>query len=173
MIATHPVLPEPTNRPAALLRAAADRIDRYGLFQGEYWPITPGGISAGYIPGDPCCALGALAVAAGYDDALLADAALDARPELVAATDALTAQLNPCARAAQVSVWNDHPGRTATEVTAALRAAAAALDPDEPDPPPTAHLSAGLGGPSATSFHRAGPASSTHQHGTRQETRHV
>lgn len=172
MNATRHTSPASAGCPAELLRAAADRIDRFGLFQGEYWPITPGGISAGYIQGDPCCALGALAVAAGYDDALLADAALDARPELVAATDALTAQLNLCAPVAPVSVWNDHPGRTATEVTAALRAAAAALDPPEPDPPPT-DLPAACGGPSAKSFPAAGAASSTHQHDTREETRDV
>lgn len=173
MNTTPPTAPAPTGHPAELLRAAADRIERFGLFQGEYWPITPGGISAGYIPGDPCCALGALAVAAGYDDPLLADAALDARPELVTATDALTAHLRLRARVAPVSVWNDHPARIATEVTAALRAAATSLDPPEPNPPPTTHQSAGFGGPSATSFHQAGPASSTHQHDTSEEDRHV
>ncbi len=160
--------------PAALLRAAADRIDRCGLFQGEYWPIAPGEAPGPYVEGDPCCAHGALAVAAGWDYAPQADTALDTYWELVTATDALATCIQDRAgEPVSVAGWNDHPDRTAAEVTAALRAAARALDPDEPDPPPTVHLSPGLGGPSAKSFHQAGPASSTHQHDTREETRHV
>jgi hypothetical protein len=112
---------ENTIRPVALLRAAANRISAYGLFQGEYWPVTPGGESSAYIEGDPCCALGALAVAARYDEVLLADAAIDTHPGLVAAVDAVAA------RVGELAAWNDSPSRTAADVTAVLRAAATDL----------------------------------------------
>lgn len=114
---TQPIT-ENTTRAAALLRAAANRITAYGLFQGEYWPVTPGGASSAYIEGDPCCALGALAVAARYDEVLLADAAIDTHPDLVAAVDAVAG------RVGELAGWNDSPVRTAADVASVLRAAA-------------------------------------------------
>ncbi len=58
-----------------VLRAAADRIARCGLFRGEYWPTErPNRVE--YIEGDPCCALGALAISAEVDDAWLAEVEL-------------------------------------------------------------------------------------------------
>jgi len=109
---------ETSTRAAALLRAAANRITAYGLYRGEYWPVIPGGESSAYIEGDPCCALGALAVAARYDEVLLADAAIDTHPDLVAAVDAVAH------RVGELAGWNDSPVRIAAEVTSVLRAAA-------------------------------------------------
>ncbi|MGI8815339.1 MAG: DUF6197 family protein [Pseudonocardia sp.] len=165
-------------RAASLLRDAADRIARCGLHQGEYWPTTVG--QPGYIEDDPCCALGALAVAADVNDPYRADGELNNRPELVIALDTLADQVDPDnTRFDVVPPWNDHPLRTAAEVTAAMRAAAAQLEPipyrlaepstgPPPAPPgadPSARCTARPGGPSATSFHQAG-TSSTRQHST-------
>lgn len=41
-----------------VLLAAADLIERNGLHKGDYWPDRPGP----YMPGKPCCALGAIRV---------------------------------------------------------------------------------------------------------------
>jgi hypothetical protein len=159
-------------RAAELLAAAADRIERCGLFQGEYWPISAGRHTT-YVDGDPCCALGALAVAAEFDDAPLADVALDTRPELILAIDALTEHIDSPSggQPAQVPAWNDRPGRTHIKVGSALRAAAAQLRVQAPDPPagPTSDLA---GGPSAASVHRAG-SSSIDQHSAGEVTTNV
>jgi hypothetical protein len=133
---------------AELLAVAADRVERCGLFQGEYWPINPDE-RIGYVDGDPCCALGALAVAAGFDDAALADTALDSRPELILAIDTLTERIDgpPAGEPAAVPAWNDHPGRTHLEVARALRAAAEQLRAQAPARPDT---TPGTDGPSPT-----------------------
>lgn len=154
------------SRAAELLRDAADHIKLCGLFKGEYWP---GDLDdPGYIDGDPCCVLGALAVAAGINDAGHADVELDHYPALVIALDAMANRVAPGGEEPVVPAWNDHPDRTAAEVVAELRAAASELDPDPPDParPVDAHHSIALpGGPSTKSFPQAGSAS-THQHST-------
>jgi hypothetical protein len=153
------------SRAAELLRDAANHIKLCGLFKGEYWP---GDLDdPGYIDGDPCCVLGALALAAGISDAAHADVELDHYPALVIALDAIAHRIAPGGEEPVVPAWNDHPDRTAGEVVAELRAAASELDPDLPDPPPVdAGESTALpGGPSTKSFHQAGSAS-THQHST-------
>ena len=108
----------------ALLMAGADVLDQVGLLQGDYWPLADGGRP--YCHGEPCCLLGALVVAAGFGDdnpgdVLAEPVAMDA----IAAVDrVLGLDLDPLAT---VGEWSDQPGRTAAEVAAALRAAAATL----------------------------------------------
>lgn len=121
---------------AKLLVTAADRIEQCGLFQGEYWPINPGE-HTGYVNGDPCCALGALAVAANFEDVPRADTALDTLPELGLAIDALAERIDSSSgrEPAQISAWNDHPERTRLEVASALRAAAQQLRAQAPARP--------------------------------------
>jgi len=154
------------SRAAELLRDAANHIKLCGLFKGEYWP---GDLDEpGYIDGDPCCVLGALAIAAGIDDATHADIELDHYPALVIALDAIANRVAPGSEEPVVPAWNDHPDRTPAEVVAELRAAAGELDPDPPDPPPAVDAGHSIdlpGGPSTKPFHQAGSAS-THQHST-------
>ncbi|MBO0876777.1 MAG: hypothetical protein J2P19_25665, partial [Pseudonocardia sp.] len=100
------------------------------------WPgaMTP----SPYVCHDCCCPLGALAIAAGIDDYAKAELALEHTPALRLAVAALAAQISDhpgdsgfSDRARrrrnlkEIVSWNDAAGRTAVEVTAALRAAAA------------------------------------------------
>ncbi len=119
----------PHTEAAALLRRAAARITRCGLHRADYWPhatdTTPPQPGGWYIEGDPCCAIGALAIEAGVDHAIGVGTATATRPALAAAVDALAA-LIPTGRCIQV--WNDDPHRTAHQVAAALTRAAGQLD---------------------------------------------
>ncbi len=169
-------------RAAVVLRTAADRIERCGLFKGEYWPVDPDRDRVEYIEGDPCCTLGALAVSTGIADPRTADVELGVRPELHIAGAALTKAIDPDGGSwpwAVVPLWNDDPVREPGEVIATMRAAATGLDrPDigPPGPNPLDPLTvAGSGGPSAKTFHQASGAEMTspnHQVDSK-ETGHV
>lgn len=167
-VTTPTTTPVERSRAAELLRDAASHIKLCGLYKGEYWP---GDLDEpDYIDGDPCCVLGALALAAGIDDTAHADVELDRYPALVIALDAIGNRVAPGGEEPVVPAWNDHPDRTAAEVVAELRAAADELDPDPPDPPPPCDANPFIdlpGGPSTKSFPQAG-SSSTHQQSTNE-----
>jgi len=139
MHATHPP-PVPVSIPADeparsatadVLRKAADHLARHGWLQGRYYGPASQNPSA--------CAVGALAIAAyGYPHAEPFSAAFDGPASELAAWHlfvdaefALAAYLGlhnigdePALFDESVYCWNDHTGRTATEVIAALHAAA-------------------------------------------------
>ena len=169
-----------------LLSRAADRLERHGWRRSAYWPDSY--VFAPYVEGDPCCALGALVVADGIATYEAANWALTARPALALAVDALAAEINRNAddrdHVVDVADWNDDPGRTATEVITAMRAAADRLAaPVDPAAVLTAFgdlftatginpgmsASALSGAPSAKNAHQAGPASPNHQRTTSEE----
>jgi hypothetical protein len=179
------------NRAQQLLLDSADRLERFGWRQGEYWPNAC--IASPYVEGDPCCALGALAVGFGVDTYDCANWAFTARPVLALALDTLATEINAdCAdgeHAPDVAAWNDDPERTATEVIAAMHHAAGRLG-QPPDPGAVlatfsalfdgAQPGAGTdvvalpGAPSAKNAHQAGPTTSpNHQRSTSQENLHV
>ncbi|HZD14894.1 MAG TPA: hypothetical protein VE196_07155 [Pseudonocardiaceae bacterium] len=154
---------------SALLERAADRLAGHGWQQGGYWPDSY--VYAPYVEGDPCCALGALAVAAGlntYQETTVA--LLTSRPglALALAVDALTIEVNRDLRdgewhAPDIADWNDDPARTAGEVIDAMRATAR-------------RLTACSGVPSAQDAHPGEPTQPhhqpSHQRSTSQEPTH-
>lgn len=111
----------------ALLKRAADVIDQRGWYQDDY--INEAGC---------VCVLGAFRVAvaeaAGVEEADIPNAVLgiggllnwDLINEVDDAASALHQHIDEPAAFFGVAEWNDHPGRTKDEVTAALRAAAEA-----------------------------------------------
>lgn len=106
---TTPVLTDP----ADVLEAAADLIERDGLYKGGYWRGWP---DREYAPGTPCCALGAIAVVSD-----LRTQAACVHP----ASDVLRDYINRGRLREQALVtWSDARGRTAVKVAAAMRAAA-------------------------------------------------
>ena len=136
MHATQPPTPDstdtPTVPPVTALRLAADYLDQHGWIQGDY-----------YVPWDaehpPACTLGALAIAC-YGQPIadpFDDGTEDGRHivdldhvnrwhDFMTVHHALIAYLN-LGRARldfSVDTWNDTTGRTVTEVTTTLRAAA-------------------------------------------------
>ena len=95
------------------LDKAADHIVTHGWYQGYFWPND--GHELGYPPyvdGDPCCALGAIAVVEEMDQVLVYSEPMRFVGEHLG--------LKP----AEVADWNDMPYRTKEEVLAALRGAA-------------------------------------------------
>lgn len=94
----------PANSTAEVLEAAADEIERSGHLKGDYWQDW-----ALWSVG-PCCAVGAIRRACG------------SQYDVPAVDHAVTAMERHINR--DVGAWNDAPERTATEVIAALRAAA-------------------------------------------------
>lgn len=107
---------------ADLLTAAADLVERVGLWQDEYWPgALDGGV---YCAGDPVCLVGALIVAGG-DDTPPPFGGL-AWSFVTRAADAVRRRLDPTL-VVWPEVWSDMPGRTAAEVAAVLRATADAV----------------------------------------------
>ncbi|HEX4246604.1 MAG TPA: hypothetical protein VH008_01965 [Pseudonocardia sp.] len=162
---------EQTERHAQqLLYRAADQLHRHGWRRGAYWPDSY--LFARYIDGDPCCALGALAVADGITSYDAANWALTARPGLALAVDVLTAQINrdrePYGHVVDVADWNDDLERTATEVITTMRAAAQRLGQSA-----ETSASARSGAPSAKNAHQAGPAVPNHQRSTSEGPHHV
>lgn len=151
---------------AHLLRCAAAAIEANGWLQGEYWPEAPSPYAtATYVTGDPCCAVGALAVATGEYDADYVMYSLARWRALTEALRALAATisdgpLRPGNRRREwitdVAMWNDAEGRTAAEVVTALRAAADSLTTVSNRP----------GGSSATTSHQAG--SPNHQNDSKE-----
>lgn len=97
---------------AEVLTRAADVIDERGWCQGEAW-----------APGGQVCAHGAIWEALGIDriDYDQGELTTGARPVFGAACDAIRRHIGP---GRSVTGWNDEPGRTKDDVTAALRAAA-------------------------------------------------
>jgi hypothetical protein len=154
---THPTPTE--QRAVVLLAQAAEQIERCGWWQGDLWPDAADLLP--YVTADPCCVLGALAVACGlwhYDQ--VTD--LFGRPDYVLAVEALITQINTgrpeSEHVRDIYTWNDNPDRTVGEVISTLRTAAHRLDNTWP------------GGPSAKTFHQAG--SPNHQIAS-QEIHHV
>lgn len=110
--------------PAAIWLRAADVLDERGWAQDHY--VDPAAPCYG-----PVCALGAIAVAAGYQpDAWVTPFGEDLAP-IRAAADGLVVFLalelpdkHPDSLIQVIGDWNDANDQTITEVTAALRAAA-------------------------------------------------
>ncbi|WP_028926311.1 DUF6197 family protein [Pseudonocardia acaciae] len=153
--------PAPDVVAASVLARAAGLIESDGWLKGKYWP---GGDAHGpYAAGAPCCAVGGLAVAAGVHDPKAVMPAMVDRPALVEAVRALYRVIAsdpdpadddaPYELTRAVEWWNDHDGREAVEVVAALRRAADMLTP-------------GFGGSSAKTSHQAG--SPNHQNGSKE-----
>ena len=95
-----------------VLSRAADHIEEHGWFQGYFWPADDYLWSdAPYTDGDPCCAIGAVAVVEGVDPVAFDTEAM----QFVAGHLAMTT--------ARFTDWNDDPKRTKEEVLAILRAA--------------------------------------------------
>lgn len=95
------------------LYRAAEHIETYGWHQGYYWPHSDRlSIEPPYIDGDPCCALGAIAVVEGADPTIDTTGAMEELADYVGETPA------------GVADWNDAGSRTKEEVLAALRGAA-------------------------------------------------
>jgi hypothetical protein len=95
--------------PAEILLAAAQHCEETGLWQGALWPGR-----GTYTPGDPCCAYGHISVAVGdLPDERVTANVLDVFSRYTQDTYGFMG----CA-------WSDTPGRTATEVAEAMRAAA-------------------------------------------------
>ena len=114
-IQTRPVeVPAPIKTPADVLRHAALIIEERGWSDDE--PITADG---------RCCTLGAIRLAVhGNIGGLFSD-------EMAPAVRYFGLRLDPTDAEnaiGSIAVWNDAPGQTAEEVTAALRAAADAWE---------------------------------------------
>lgn len=124
--------PGPTTRQTAqaLLEDAATRLERHGWLQRDIWPGALYDDAAPYREGQPCDALGALAVADGVTDAeqvlpaiatgLALSYAIDALGKHIARDDASTITDT-------ITGWNDNPDRAAGKVIAAMRDTARAL----------------------------------------------
>ena len=106
--------------PAEVLDAAADRIERDGWHQGDFFPDPPNYFDVDDIARiliatpKPCCVSGALIAETEHHD-----------PSGVEPAEVLLMQYLGIRWAGQLPLWNDAPGRTKEEVVAALRAAAA------------------------------------------------
>src|SRR2546423_6957485 len=118
------ITPEQT---AADCRAVADVIERNGWHQGSYFYAEPGK-PAGQ---SRLCALGAINVVThGVPWSPLWETA--ARERGAAVVMAITGYIKASGRAGETLVdWNDEPGRTAEEVTAAFRACADRIEARE------------------------------------------
>ena len=126
----------PTDRStAALLRDAADEIERHGWCQLSMWAEGPGPAAAAHASevsharpdpgGTACCPVGAL------DRVNRRDPRQGAVPRAARAVvrDVLGIPVDDDRLAAvELAYWNDRPTRTAGEVTSALREAAHRLD---------------------------------------------
>ncbi len=95
---------------SALLTAAAEVVERVGLWRRYLWPGAAD--DADYCEGDPVCLVGALVVAA--------EASRWGSPRVRVAVKAVARLLG--VSTIGVSVWSDAEGRTAAEVAAVLRA---------------------------------------------------
>lgn len=131
-------MPDPTTvpvdlSPGAVLRRAATIIEVNGLHKGDYYQPQEGK-AAKDSPVDP---LGAISIAVGFDPVIVLwgdpDAAQAPAVEAAdAAVEAAEAYLVSTGEedGIDLAVWSDEPGRTATEVVAALRAAAGEVTAD-------------------------------------------
>ena len=103
--------------PAEVLDAAADRIERDGWHQGDFFPDTPSYFGIDDIARilnatpKPCCVSGALIAEAGGSD--------------LSTAETLLMQYLGLRWVGELPDWNDNPSRTKEEVVGALRAAAA------------------------------------------------
>lgn len=106
---------------ADVLDRAADLIQAHGLHKGDYWPGEEAGVA--YRPGQPCCVFGALRVAhvgAGGSHVGSNIRMTQVCPLLVSRILPFVPEYEP------VLDWNDAASRTAADVVAVLRQAAAA-----------------------------------------------
>ena len=119
--------PAPTAAPrtaAAVLARAANVIEANGWCQGGFIDLD----AACHLPDIrqvPVCAAGAIRIAAGHDpdDCGAPVAALRVFAYWLSGSGQAATGADPVDR---IGFWNDDPARTATEVTAELRRAAAA-----------------------------------------------
>ncbi|GAB1643852.1 hypothetical protein [Krasilnikovia sp. MM14-A1259] len=121
-----------TVTPATTLRGAARYLTTYGWATDDYYAF----IATDTTQLPPCCALGAIGMAAYgrrtedpfacIDPALRGDFtdAVDVLTEYLTLTVASTDWVNGGVAEIDVAVWNDEHGRTAEQVIAALNAAA-------------------------------------------------
>ena len=100
------------------LYKAAEHIEAHGWYQGYYWPHPKDRIEPPYVQGDPCCALGAIAVVEDSDPMYDTDAMKELADYLGIGVGLILG------KSAGVADWNDTAGRTKEEVLAALRGAA-------------------------------------------------
>jgi hypothetical protein len=114
--------------PADILRGAATYLDRYGWHQGDYYAT----IADPSVPFPPACAFGAIAAAAyggRIADPYSPNLPGDQRRAFTRAADVFDGYLidyhgTDDGNLIPGQEWNDVTGRTAADVTAALRAAA-------------------------------------------------
>jgi hypothetical protein len=126
-------------RAVELLLGAAALIQTCGLWKGEYWPGSAdaqvqasdeptedlGGYRpGGYIPADPCCAMGALAVAGG-PEAIADPRPLTSGHQLALHVTSLELIARGCRR--RLEAFNDAEDTTAAQVADVLRSAARRL----------------------------------------------
>ncbi|MBW1603449.1 hypothetical protein JJV70_15315 [Streptomyces sp. JJ66] len=110
-------IPQSHSELSAVFTAAADYINAHGLAKGIF----------AYASG-ACCTVGALSVAAsGSALDAASDVCMDMPLVLFAALEAMAGRLPDVNEdpVEQIAQWNDAPERTAAEVVAELRAAAA------------------------------------------------
>jgi hypothetical protein len=125
--------------PADLLRGAALYLTRHGWVQGDFFDL----LHEANFP--PACSLGAINICAhgrpilGSDDTAedaLTDAAIRAMRVLAAYLDPEYGTVeNPIFKASAIDIvsgWNDHEGRTLTEVVETLNDAAGDYDRAHP-----------------------------------------
>ena len=124
MNGTRPAAPAVPRTAAAVLARAAGVIEANGWCQKSYLDLA----AACYVPDPravPVCAAGAIRIAAGHDpdDCGAPVAALRMFAYWLTVSGQASAHADPVDR---IGGWNDDPARTATEVAAELRRAAAA-----------------------------------------------
>lgn len=120
------VVEDITDTPA-VLRAAAELIERNGLNKWDAWPGA--GTGTPWEPGMPCCPLGAIVLVCGGNSAWQ----IKHNPAVSALVKHLSGNRNVCqdmvggsyaSRYYEVSLWSDHRLTTIEQVVATVRAAA-------------------------------------------------
>ncbi len=114
----------------ATCTAAADLIERDGLFRRSFWGEPQGRSRTRYEPGMPLCTIGAIRVAIGHYNDL--DYDFDAWPAC-RTVDAVREELRGRRGGHDVGigVWNDTEAADAAEVVELLRHVATKNMPDE------------------------------------------
>lgn len=105
---------------AGVLVGAAAHIERYGLHKNYYWPGLVGNGVPPYEWGTPCCAVGAMGVAAFPGDPRMGIGLIGVSVEHLSAY-LCAARLDSDGF---ITLWNDELERTAAEVVRVLRDAA-------------------------------------------------
>jgi hypothetical protein len=124
MPGSRPAAPAAPRTAAAVLARAADVIETNGWCQNGLLDLDAA-CHAPDLRQVPVCAAGAIRIAAGHDpdDGSAGIPAIQVFAYWLACTGHASHRGDPMT---QISYWNDDPARTATEVAAELRQAAAA-----------------------------------------------